>query len=85
VARWGLVYGISFFTRVSNHGIGTDDINENTAPLTPYARILDAIKPDDEGIPIIASGGVTTSLILPGSSNIMGGRQPDCLFVDSSL
>jgi hypothetical protein len=37
-------------------------------------RVVDSIKAYDIGTTIIASGGVTSSLILPGSANIMGGE-----------
>ncbi|KAI8139957.1 hypothetical protein BJV82DRAFT_645934 [Fennellomyces sp. T-0311] len=49
------------------------DENEMTHPTTPYA-IIDALNPGDPGIKIVASGGITTSLILPGSGNLMGGE-----------
>ena len=55
----------------------TDDLNEvnpDSGPLTPWARALDALKPYDEGARIVASGGITSSLILPGSANIIGGE-----------
>jgi imidazolonepropionase-like amidohydrolase len=55
----------------------TDDSNEvnpETGPLTPQVRVIDSIKAYDPATTIIASGGVTTSLILPGSANIMGGE-----------
>ncbi|KAL2065685.1 hypothetical protein VTL71DRAFT_3355 [Oculimacula yallundae] len=55
----------------------TDDTNEmNPAfgPLTPFVRIIDSLKAYDYATTVIASGGVTTSLILPGSANIMGGE-----------
>ena len=60
----------------------TDDTNEindksltsATGPLTPFVRSLDGIKPYDIAADIIRSGGVTSSLILPGSANIMGGE-----------
>ncbi|TID14531.1 carbohydrate esterase family 9 protein-like protein [Venturia nashicola] len=55
----------------------TDDGNEmNDAfgPLTPFVRSLDSIKPYDVATTWIRSGGVTSSLILPGSANIMGGE-----------
>ncbi|KAL0074749.1 hypothetical protein J3Q64DRAFT_1202866 [Phycomyces blakesleeanus] len=52
----------------------SDDINEMTHPTTPYVRVIDAISPSDPGLKIVASGGVTTSLILPGSGNLMGGE-----------
>jgi imidazolonepropionase-like amidohydrolase len=62
--------------------IATEDTNEmndrsmTTAfgPLTPFVRSLDSIKPYDVATDIIRSGGVTSSLILPGSANIMGGE-----------
>ncbi|CAG8729257.1 38566_t:CDS:10 [Gigaspora margarita] len=67
----------------------TDDTGEDTHPITPYVRVQDAIKPNDPEIQIIASGGVTTSLVLPGSFNLMGGegyvikmRPVDTLSVD---
>ncbi|CDH60301.1 amidohydrolase family protein [Lichtheimia corymbifera JMRC:FSU:9682] len=50
------------------------DGNEQSNPLTPFVRALDAFYPDDKGIRIVASGGVTTSLVLPGSANLMGGE-----------
>ena len=45
---------------------GTDDYNEITGDITPYVRTIDAINPSDEMFLRISSGGVTTSLILPG-------------------
>ena len=50
------------------------DGNEQSNPLTPFVRALDGFYPDDKGIRIVASGGVTTSLVLPGSANLMGGE-----------
>jgi hypothetical protein len=56
----------------------TSDENEvnipTFGPLTPFVRALDSMKPYDLAIRIIASGGITSSLILPGSANIMGGE-----------
>lgn len=55
----------------------TDDTNEMSddfGALTPFVRAIDSIKAYDEATTLIASGGVTTSLILPGSANIMGGE-----------
>ncbi|CAG8484063.1 3339_t:CDS:2 [Funneliformis caledonium] len=52
----------------------TNDINEETDPLTPFVRVKDALNPSDPAIRIISSGGVTTSLIIPGSGNLMGGE-----------
>ncbi|PYH83291.1 hypothetical protein BO82DRAFT_431036 [Aspergillus uvarum CBS 121591] len=54
-----------------------EDVNEihpDFGPLTPYVKALDALKAYDPVAAIVASGGVTSSLILPGSANIMGGE-----------
>lgn len=42
--------------------------------LTPFLRILDSMKAYDVATKLVASGGVTSSLIIPGSANIMGGE-----------
>ncbi|KAB8227596.1 uncharacterized protein BDW43DRAFT_242444 [Aspergillus alliaceus] len=54
----------------------TNDVNERPllGPITPFVRAIDGFKPYDPAIKIIASGGVTSSLILPGSANIVGGE-----------
>jgi len=52
---------------------GSDD-NELSSDITSYVRSLDAINPLDPQIQVIKSGGVTTSLILPGSGNNIGGE-----------
>ncbi|KAJ4157984.1 uncharacterized protein LMH87_008531 [Akanthomyces muscarius] len=53
---------------------GDQDTNEMSDDITPWARSIDGIHPDDVQIQVIKSGGVTTSLILPGSGNNMGGE-----------
>ncbi|GKT46209.1 uncharacterized protein ColSpa_06390 [Colletotrichum spaethianum] len=52
------------------------DVNEKPGlgPITPFVRAIDGFKPYDPAIKIIASGGVTSSLNLPGSGNIVGGQ-----------
>lgn len=52
------------------------DVNETPllGPLTPFVRSIDGMKPYDPAIAVIAGGGVTSSLILPGSANIIGGE-----------
>ncbi|KAH7317715.1 hypothetical protein BKA65DRAFT_438774 [Rhexocercosporidium sp. MPI-PUGE-AT-0058] len=52
----------------------TNEMNPAFGPLTPFVRIVDSLKAYDYAATVIASGGVTTSLILPGSANIMGGE-----------
>lgn len=53
---------------------GNSDTNEDSSTITPQVRSLDAFNPWDPAIAIINSGGVTTSLVLPGSSNLIGGE-----------
>ena len=51
-----------------------DDTNELSSDITPYVRSLDGFDPLDQQIQWIKSGGVTTSLVLPGSGNNIGGE-----------
>ncbi|KAI1826632.1 amidohydrolase [Xylaria intraflava] len=53
---------------------GNDDTNEMSSDITPYVRSIDSLDPNDHQIEVIKSGGVTTSLILPGSGNNIGGE-----------
>ena len=53
---------------------GSSDDNELSSDITPYVRSIDGINPLDPQIRVIKSGGVTTSLILPGSGNNIGGE-----------
>lgn len=53
---------------------GNADTNEMSSDITPYARSIDGIQPQDHQIQVIKSGGVTTSLVLPGSGNNIGGE-----------
>ncbi|EAA30852.1 hypothetical protein NCU05828 [Neurospora crassa OR74A] len=53
---------------------GNEDTNELSADITPFVRSIDGIQPNDHQIQVIKSGGVTTSLVLPGSGNNMGGE-----------
>lgn len=52
----------------------TNEVNTLTGAVTPFLRVKDSLKPYDPATAIIASGGVTTSLIIPGSANIVGGE-----------
>jgi imidazolonepropionase-like amidohydrolase len=65
----------------SHIGIGSrpsvpanEDVNEGTGPIQPALRALDAIYPEDPGIRMALSGGVTTANIMPGSGNVIGGQ-----------
>lgn len=53
---------------------GNDDTNEMSSDTTPYVRSIDGIQPLDRQLQVIKSGGVTTSLVLPGSGNNIGGE-----------
>ncbi|KAI1123123.1 amidohydrolase [Nemania abortiva] len=54
--------------------VGNEDTNELSDNITPYVRSIDGLDPNDHQIEVIKSGGVTTSLILPGSGNNIGGE-----------
>lgn len=53
---------------------GSGDTNEFSSPITPWVRSIDGLYVLDPQIQVIKSGGVTTSLILPGSSNNIAGE-----------
>jgi hypothetical protein len=48
---------------------GADDTNSLAAPIVPWLRSLDGMNTHDLALKRSISGGVTTSLILPGSAN----------------
>ncbi len=50
-----------------------DDLNEVSDPLTPEARAIDGINPEDKGFQDARLGGVTTVFSSPGSGNVIGG------------
>jgi imidazolonepropionase-like amidohydrolase len=51
-----------------------DDVNEATSPVTPQMMMLGAFDYQDKAIYRALAGGVTTSLILHGSANMIGGQ-----------
>jgi imidazolonepropionase-like amidohydrolase len=51
-----------------------DDVNEATSPITPQMMMIDAFDYQDKAIYRILAGGVTTSLLLHGSANMIGGQ-----------
>ncbi|KAK9417105.1 putative Carbohydrate esterase family 9 protein [Seiridium unicorne] len=51
-----------------------NEMNPLFGPLTPFLKIVESLKAYDPATKIIASGGITSSLVLPGSANIMGGE-----------
>ena len=51
-----------------------DDVNEATNPVTPQMMMKDAFDYNDKAIYRALAGGVTTSLLLHGSANMIGGQ-----------
>jgi imidazolonepropionase-like amidohydrolase len=51
-----------------------DDVNEATNPVTPHMMMKDAFDYNDKMIYRALAGGVTTSLLLHGSANMIGGQ-----------
>jgi imidazolonepropionase-like amidohydrolase len=51
-----------------------DDVNEATSPVTPQMMMKDAFNYQDKEIYRALAGGVTTSLLLHGSANMIGGQ-----------
>ena len=49
------------------------DANETTDAVTGHVRAIDGLDWDDKGFADAVEGGVTTLLIHPGSSNVIGG------------
>lgn len=55
-------------------GMEGDDCNENVAPCTPYLRAIDAINSMDAAFDDAVRAGITSAMIGPGSSNVVGGQ-----------
>jgi len=51
-----------------------EDLNEATSPITPQMMMIDAFDYQDKAIYRVLAGGVTTSLLLHGSANMIGGQ-----------
>ncbi len=58
----------------SGVGFEAEDCNEDTDPVTPQLRALDAINPLDRYFSDARSAGVTTVLVVPGSANAVCGQ-----------
>lgn len=54
-------------------GMEGDDCNENVSPITPYLRAIDAINPMDAAFHDALRAGITSAMVGPGSSNVVGG------------
>lgn len=55
-------------------GFEGDDGNEDSDPVTPHLRAIDAINPFDRGFEEARGAGVTTVVTGPGSANPVGGQ-----------
>lgn len=55
-------------------GMEGDDCNENVQPVTPYLRAIDAINSMDAAFDDAVRAGITSAMIGPGSSNVVGGQ-----------
>ncbi len=56
---------------IGNEG---DDGNEDTDPVTPHLRAIDAVNPADEAFRDAYRSGITTVVTGPGSANVFGGQ-----------
>jgi len=55
-------------------GTEGDDCNETVAPVTPWLRAIDAINTMDAAFDDAVRAGITSAMIGPGSSNVVGGQ-----------
>lgn len=55
-------------------GAEGDDCNETVDPITPQLRALDAINSMDAAFDDAVRAGITSAMIGPGSSNVVGGQ-----------
>ncbi|KAI0635342.1 carbohydrate esterase family 9 protein [Trametes polyzona] len=53
---------------------GAFDVNSRKGPVLPWLRALDGLNTHDDAYKLSIAGGVTTSLVLPGSANAIGGQ-----------
>lgn len=51
-----------------------DDCNEQTNPVTPSLRAIDAVNPMDSAFHDAIGAGITSVMTGPGSSNVVGGQ-----------
>ncbi|MDR0947018.1 MAG: amidohydrolase family protein [Ruminococcus sp.] len=57
----------------SGGGIEGDDINEESDPITPQMRAIDALDPSDSAFFDARKSGVTVAVTGAGSANVIGG------------
>jgi imidazolonepropionase-like amidohydrolase len=51
-----------------------DSVNEGANAITSETRILDVLNPNDDGLYYALASGITTSMLLHGSANPIGGQ-----------
>jgi imidazolonepropionase-like amidohydrolase len=51
-----------------------NDCNESVDPITPYLSALDGINPMDHAFDSAIRAGITSVMVGPGSSNVVGGQ-----------
>lgn len=61
---------------ISGEKIGSigNDCNETTEPLTAYLKAIDAVNPMDAAFHCAIKAGITSVMVGPGSSNVVGGQ-----------
>ncbi|HUS19434.1 MAG TPA: amidohydrolase [Terriglobales bacterium] len=57
-----------------SHSALDGDVNEATSPVVPHMMMVDALDYTDKNIYHALAGGTTTSLLLHGSANMIGGQ-----------
>lgn len=57
-----------------SQGAESDDGNEDSEPIAPHLRAIDAINPFDRGFEEARKAGVTSVVTGPGSANPIGGQ-----------
>ncbi|UCZ53816.1 amidohydrolase [Bacillus shivajii] len=58
----------------SGFGFEGQDFNETSEPTTPHIRALDGINPLEKGFEDARQHGITTTQVMPGSANVIGGE-----------
>ena len=60
---------------IGEMGVGKEgsDTNENTDPVTPQVRAIDATYPGDSAFADALAAGITAVNVMPGSGNVIGG------------
>lgn len=54
--------------------VQNDESNENTNPITPCMRAIDAVNPMDSAFHNAVAAGITGVMVGPGSANAIGGQ-----------